>query len=166
MENYNVLRIPSCLGENTRILTKQGVRFISNLEKEKFEVIDGNGNWAEATLTFSGVEEVIRITATKSNGSAHYIYAGLGQGWYIQDLSELQPFQTHNLKPGDVFVNLTNNTSLFKMFLRSMKDFALKPDWTVSSVRRDGIHKQRTYKINLPTSNSFALIHGIKAAAN
>jgi hypothetical protein len=136
----------NCFSGDTEILTKKGVRKLSDVAGTAVDVLDGNGGWATAMICRYEPQELWRIELTRS-GRSKTIDATAGHRWFVHKRTShgtrTEP-NTVGLRPGDRLVSLIG------------KAHKKVPDWKVVSVRPTG-RIEPVFCPDVPTTHSFVL---------
>jgi DNA primase len=95
-----------CLAGETRVLTFQGVRPISELAGGTHRILAGNGLWVEAPFYSFGVQPLMRIVATR-NRQRKELFATPAHRWFVHsgsDQSTAEEVVTSDLRRGQRLV--------------------------------------------------------------
>lgn len=72
-----------CFAAETRVLTKDGVRQISDLINENHLVLGKDANWVEAKFKAYGKQKLFKVTMTR-NHQTKIVYATDGHRWFVR----------------------------------------------------------------------------------
>ena len=95
-----------CLAGETRVLTADGVRPISELAGGTHRILGRNGMWIEAPFSSFGVQPLMRIEVTR-NGQRKELFATPEHRWFVRsgrDQSKEREVVTRDLHPGQRLV--------------------------------------------------------------
>lgn len=91
-----------CLAGETRVLTSEGVRPISELAGGVHRILARNGTWVEAPFRSFGAQPLMRLVVTR-NGQRKELFATPEHGWFVRsgkDQRKLREVVTRDLRPG------------------------------------------------------------------
>lgn len=87
-----------CFAGETKIITKNGIKSISDIVDTPVEVINGNGEWETVIFRSYGKQKLLKLTLT-SNNKQKTIYATPEHEWIVQ--KHKNKIQTQNLHSGN-----------------------------------------------------------------
>ena len=107
----------TCFSKETKVVTKHGVKEISEIVNSPVEVINGNGKWERVTFVNCGKQKLLKLRL-KNHTKEKVIFATPEHEWIVQDRKHKKTTET--LKIGD---------RLGKMWLKSVnKDIMPDPE--------------------------------------
>lgn len=85
-----------CFGEETEVITKEGVLPISKIKNRPVQIINGKGEWEEVVFKSYGIQKLLKVNLT-SNAKQKIIFATPEHEWIVRD--KKYKIQTKDLKP-------------------------------------------------------------------
>lgn len=85
-----------CFGEETEVITKEGVLPISKIKNRPVQIINGKGEWEEVIFKSYGIQKLLKVNLT-SNAKQKIIFATPEHEWIVRD--KKYKIQTKDLKP-------------------------------------------------------------------
>lgn len=91
-----------CFRGDTRVITRQGTKEISEIVNENVEIINGNGEWETTCFKSYGVQKLMRLSLQTRQGKPKVIYCTDGHEWVQKrhHKSDVK-VKTKDLKVGD-----------------------------------------------------------------
>ena len=134
------MKMYNCFSEETRFLTRKGMRSFADLEDgEIIEVLTHKNNWKKATVKSYGSQRLYEISLSRKN-SKKKIFATRNHKWILKDGSE-----TTELSVGDNLFMLSDNK--FEQFSWDTASIKQKLYWCYGYVYGDGTVTQDKGKL-------------------
>ena len=85
-----------CFGEETEVITKEGVLPISKIKNRPVQIINGKGEWEEVVFKSYGIQKLLKVNLI-SNEKKKVVFATPEHEWIVRD--KKYKIQTKDLKP-------------------------------------------------------------------
>ena len=91
--------LPYCFSGDTKILTKDGIKRLDELEGKNISVLNKNHGWEDATVQSFGKQKLMRLNLERY-GITKSIMVTANHKWFVNGYTENDLVTTENLRPG------------------------------------------------------------------
>lgn len=144
----------NCLGGETKVLTRQGWKQISELSGKEVEIVTKNGKWVKAPFNTYGRQKLTVINFRDKGGAEYTIRATSEHRWFVLDKNKNSiETLTKNLKVNDKVPVVRGKDHLSKLdnFNREYNNWAK----VISVVETEQV--EEVYCAEVPDTHSFVI---------